>query len=297
MKKLEGIVCANITPMNAKGEVDYGSLARLAQYLRDSGIQGIYPNGTNGESLSLSAWERRNVAETIVRESAGQISVYVQCGSSHWDETLALIKHSKQIGADGAGVMTPSFFRCDDDALEQYYDSLMVRAGDFPIYLYNIPSLTGNDIKPLIFSRLREKHANIQGIKYSAPDLLRIRQYLEICSNVLIGCDSMILDCLMAGGAGTISGPCAVFPERFARLYRQYLEGDFKGASQTQTMIYKTSSILGDMPEIPAIKTILKWRGVIDNEVCRAPLRRLSKDECTRLEKLYETYAAEENIN
>ena len=37
MKKLYGIVCANITPMNAKGQVDYESLKRLVDYMADGG--------------------------------------------------------------------------------------------------------------------------------------------------------------------------------------------------------------------------------------------------------------------
>jgi len=68
-----------------------------------------------------------------------------------------------------------------------------------------------------------DRHENVLGIKYSAPDLVRIQDYLRAprraAPDALIGCDSLILCALQTGASGTVSGPAAVFGKRFSGLY------------------------------------------------------------------------------
>ena len=120
---------------------------------------------------------------------------------------------------------------------------------------------------------------------------MRVEDYLESEGRkpeLLIGCDSLFLQCLLTGGVGTVTGPGSIFHERFTRLYRQYLEGDFAGAAQTQKKIVKTDRRLAEIPGIPALKTLLKLRGVIRTDVCRKPLRSLTEWEKQILEDVYD---------
>lgn len=78
------------------------------------------------------------------------------------------------------------------------------------MYIYNIPGCTTNDVKPGLLQKLMEEFPNIVGIKYSSPDLMRVEDYLETDGRkpeLLIGCDSLFLQCLMTGGVGTVTGP------------------------------------------------------------------------------------------
>lgn len=295
MKLLNGIVCASITPMTAAGEIDQDSAARLYRHLGENGVHGIYPNGTNGESLSLLEAERQTLAEIAVREAKGP-AVYIQSGSLRLEETVSHLRHAQAIGADGAGIVTPVYFKCDQEALFAYYSRALSAVPGLPVYIYNIPSCTGNDILPETLHRLIERFPQVRGIKYSAPDPDRIRAYRKWTEQALIGCDSMILACLIAGGTGTVSGPCAIFAKRFTRLYRQYQENDLIGAAETQAAICQTCEDMAGIPEIPAIKTVLHWLGIIDTDVCRAPFRRLTKEESVRLERVYDRYVKDEAL-
>lgn len=128
---------------------------------------------------------------------------------------------------------------------------------------------------------------------------MRAEDYLEQPDrrpDLLIGCDSLFLQCLTLGGVGTVTGPGAIFNERFTRLYRQYNQGDLTGAIETQRQIVKADRELAGIPGIPALKTLLKLRGVIKTDVCRAPLRPLSGQECALLERVWKDYAKEEGI-
>lgn len=300
-KRMRGLVVAAITPMNEDGSLDERGVASFTEFLVAAGVHCIYPNGTNGESLLLTRAERERVAEITVETSRGRTPVFIQCGSMSTAEAASHARHAAKIGADGIGIMTPAFFTVDDEALFQYYQAIIAPLPkDFPVYIYNIPGCTGNDVSPALLGRLLDAFPNVKGIKFSKPDLMRAEDYLERPSrrpDLLIGCDSLFLQCLTLGGVGTVTGPGAIFHERFTRLYRQYNEGDLAGAMETQRRIVKTDRELADIPGIPALKTLLKLRGVIATDVCRAPLRPLSEREHTVLKRVWEDYAKEEKIH
>ncbi len=298
-KRMKGVVIPMITPMNEDGSVDYKGVESFSEYLIKEGVDCLYPNGTNGESLLLTAEERQKIAEVIVKTSAGRIPVFIQCGAMSTAETAAHAKHAVEIGADGIGIMTPAFFPMDEESLFRYYcDVISPLPEDFPVYIYNIPGCTGNDLKPELLCRLMKKFPNIAGIKYSNSDLMRVENYLlknERTPDVLIGCDSLFLQCLAAGGVGTVTGPGAIFCKRFNRLYKSFCEGDLCGAMKAQQKIVKTDRDLEGIPGIPALKTMLKMKGVIRTDVCRKPLRALTTEECKVLEGAMKEYEKEEN--
>ncbi len=299
-KRLFGVTIPTITPMDLNGRVDEESTANFCRYLIRSGVDCLYPNGTNGESLMLTAEERRRIAEIWAQTNDHSLPLFIQCGSMTTAETAAHAQHAVEIGADGIGVMSPAFFPMDDEALYCYYrDVVSGLPKDFPVYVYNIPGCTTSDVKPALLKRLMTDFPNIVGIKFSSSDLMRVEDYLLLSTkpSLLIGCDSLFLQCLATGGVGTVTGPGSIFCERFARLYKQFHDGDLAGAAETQRLIVETDRQLTGMPGIPVLKALLKMRGVIKTDVCRAPLRPLTKEEYARVEKAFEDYMVSEGIN
>ena len=293
-KRLHGMVCAMITPMLEDGSVDLEGVARLTRHLVAQGVPCLYPNGTNGESLSLTVQERRQVAEAVLDANQNRAAVYIQCGASTVSESYAHVLHARDIGADGAGLMTPVFFPVDESAMEQYYDGILRRAEGFPLYAYNIPSRSGNDISPALLGRLMERYPALLGIKFSLPDLLRFEEYVGCCrsrsTDALIGCDRLALSAMVLGGAGWVSGPGACFCPWFVRLYDEFRSGDLPKAMATQRELQRISDGLRGLPEIPAVKYMLKRQGVISHDTARSPLRPLTDEEKERLDAfVYQT--------
>lgn len=300
-KRLKGVVIPMILPMNEDSTIDDASLKNFTKFLVDAGMNALYPNGTNGESLMLSQEEREHVAEVVTEVNDHVLPLFIQCGAMTTKETAALANHAVKIGADGIGVMSPAFFGMDEEALFGYYsDVINGLPEDFPVYVYNIPGCTTNDVSPALLQRLMAAFPNVVGIKYSCPDLMRVEDYLNTEGRkpgLLIGCDSLFLQCLMTGGVGTVTGPGSIFHERFNRLYHQFLEGDYAGAMETQQKIVEDDRRMAGIPGIPALKYLLKLRGVIRTEVCRKPLRALTENEKKVLEEVYADYCKEEGIN
>lgn len=222
-KRLCGVVIPTITPMNEDGSIDDASLADFTRYLLEAGVNALYPNGTNGESLLLTKEERDHVAEVMANVNAHRLPLFIQCGSMTTGETASHAAHAVDIGADGIGIMSPAFFQMDEEALIQYYrDVIKGLPENFPVYIYNIPGCTTNDVKPGLLQKLMEEFPNIVGIKYSSPDLMRVEDYLETDGKkpeLLIGCDSLFLQCLMTGGVGTVTGPGSIFHERLLKEF------------------------------------------------------------------------------
>lgn len=282
MSILKGIVCANITPFNEKKEVDYDSVKKLAHYLSESGIQAVYPLGTNGEGLALSVDERKQIAEIMIKEINHKIAVGIQCGTQTLEDTLELVLHAKQAGADAAGVVSPFFFHQTDGALLEYYSAVLEAAGDFPIYIYNIPTNTNNDVRPEIVKKLKNKYQNLAGVKFSYPDINRICEYVRVEKDgldTLIGCDKLVYPAAKSGAVGTVTGPAAVFPEIFNQLWKYIEEGKDEEALALQYEIQEMSERMAKYQEIPMIKQYLASIGVIKTDVCRIPFYTISKEE------------------
>lgn len=225
-KRMRGLVIPMITPMLQDGSIDESSLENFTEFLVQAGANCLYPNGTNGESLLLSASERDRIAEIIIKKNDHRIAAFIQCGSMTTAETHAHVMHSVESGADGVGIMSPAFFPMDEESLFNYYrDAIADVPSNFPVYVYNIPGCTTSDVTPSLLNKLMKEFPNIVGIKYSSPNLMRVEDYFdqnEKSFDLLIGCDSLFLQCLVTGGVGTVTGPGSIFHERFTRLYRQY---------------------------------------------------------------------------
>lgn len=286
MKKLFGITIAMVTPFKASGEVDYEAVARLTEVLLARGVDCFYPCGTTGEMTHLTAEERKRIAETVVRTAAGRATVYIHCGAASQAETLELVKHAHQIGADGAGVVTPIFLGANAREMENYYLTLANSVPkDFPIYLYNIPQCAANDLSVDVAASLAEKTENIIGIKYSYADINRTIDYLRIKNgtfSVLHGCDRALIAMLALGCDGTVSGAAGVFPEPFVEVYRAFQERDLERARKAQKAAVEIVDILKAGANMSYFKKALKIRG-IDAGVMRAPQLDIPEEETETL--------------
>ena len=295
MKKLYGIVCANVTPMDETGNIDFESLKNLVDCMAGDGIHGVYPCGTNGEGLLLNAEEHHAVAQTVIEQNRGRMSAFIQCAVLHWADTMENIRFACETGADGVGVMTPTFYKADDAAMIEYYREACLAAGDKPVYLYNIAKYTNNDISPKAYGQIVDQNPNVMGIKYSNSDIARIQDYMRAGSRpseALTGADSYILSALAAGCVGEVSGPACVFPKWYVGAYESFLAGDHKLALEYQNRIVACSRSIKPVPQIPAIKAMLRMKSVIRTDVCRRPFRRLNAEEYRLLEnalKMYES--------
>ncbi|WP_337236768.1 dihydrodipicolinate synthase family protein [Proteus faecis] len=287
MKKLFGVTVAMVTPFDSKDQVDIKALSALTEMLVTKGVDCLYPCGTTGEMLRLSALERKNVAKTVVETANRRLPVFIHVGAMTLNETIELAKHAVDIGADGIGVVTPQFFGATERELENYFVTVTNSVPDnFPVYLYNIPQCAANNIKPELVAKVQQQCKNVIGIKYSFADNNTTLSYLAVAEgfSVLHGYDKLFLGLLDAGCDGTVSGCACVFPEPFVNMYKAYITGNYREAKQWQQFCVKFSDALKSGANMAIFKSALTMRG-LDGGHMRLPQLDLLPEENQQLKE------------
>jgi 4-hydroxy-tetrahydrodipicolinate synthase len=277
---VHGVITALVTPFDAQGKLNEASLERLVEFQIRAGVQGLSPCGTTGETALLRLEERKQIAEIVVRVARARVPVLVQTGAADTKTTIELTRHAQKIGAQAATVVTPYFYRLSDEALIEHYTRITDSVPDFPIFLYNIPQLTGNDLKPGIVDILADRCPNIVGLKDSCGILTQVVESAQARGgkfSVAIGSDGLVLPALVSGILSNISGNANAFPEILVELHRAFARGDLNSAQAAQVRVNYIRHILKDGSDLSLFKAIVTSRGIPAGGV-RAPLLNASKE-------------------
>jgi len=287
MKKLYGVITAMTTPFDEEGNVDTAALERSVDFLIDKGVNCLYPCGTTGEMYLMTAEQRKEVAETVVRRAAGRVTVYIHCGAMDPEEVTELSLHAHAIGADGVGIVTPSYFNLDDRMMVEYYRGICARLPKgFPVYVYVIPQLAHNDISAETMQKIADACPdNVIGVKYSFADIRRMIDYCQVNNgdfSVVFGPDDLFLPALVMGADGTVSGCSSCIPEPFVEVWRLWKSGDMEGARMAQNIAIGMVKKMRYGADMSIYKTVLDDRGIGGGHV-KAPLMDLAPEEAERV--------------
>ena len=62
---ISGILSPHMVPLDDRGRIDEGELARYVTWLIDRGVHWLYPNGSTGEFTRFSVEERRRIVTVV----------------------------------------------------------------------------------------------------------------------------------------------------------------------------------------------------------------------------------------
>ena len=293
MKKLFGVITAMTTPFTQDGKVDTAALEAQTEFLIQKGVQCLYPCGTTGEMYLMSAGDRELVAETVVKKAAGRVTGFIHCGAMTEEETIRLAQHAHKTGADGVGVVTPSYFGISPRAMVEYYKRVCAALPqDFSVYVYVIPQLAKNDITAQTMEEIAAACKNVVGVKYSWPDVRRVNEYLQVRGgefSVVPGADDLFLPCLVCGCDGVVSGCSGPFPEAFVAVYKAFQDGDLAAARKAQVAATKLVQIMQFGGDMSIFKNILTFRGVPGGHM-KKPLLDLTPEQVSQLKETVAPY-------
>ena len=240
----KGALPALITPFR-DGAIDEAAFRALVERQIKGGVRGLVPVGTTGETATLSHDEHRRVVELCVEAAAGRVPVIAGAGSNSTEEAIGLVRHAKQVGAQGALVVTPYYNRPSQEGLYRHYAAIN-DAVDLPVLIYNVPSRTSVDISNETVARLA-KLPHIAGVKDATSDLARPSLMRMTCGPefvLLSGEDASSLGYMAHGGHGCISVTANVEPEGMSALIDACLAGDFIEALACQDRLIKLHKAL-----------------------------------------------------
>ena len=279
---LQGIFPALITPFDREGKVILKDLRGVARFHIEKGVDGFFVCGSAGEGPLMSISQRKLVAETVIDEAGGDVSIIVHAGTTNTEETVELAKHAEENGADAVGVVSPYYFNPDLEGLMEHY-RLISESVSIPVLVYNIPHRTGFNVTSQMMTKLCEL-PNIMGVKDSSRNLIQIQEIIQTAPKkitVINGSDNLIYAALTIGVDGQISGTANVAPELFVELYKAFKDGDRTRALKLQAEINSVIRALRGPPIAP-FKAALALRGVSAG-FPKMPLRPLRPDEISEL--------------
>lgn len=285
MKRMKELIVPTITPFDEEGRIDAEGIKVHYDFLINAGVRDFYILGTTGEVFLMDKKEREETAELIVEHVGDRGNVFIQIGSISTKEACDLARHAERIGAAGIGAITPFYYQVSQQEMAGYYREIAESVrDDFPVYLYNLPGCTRNDLLPETVSRLA-RIKNIVGIKNSMEDMLRLSRLIDETPDdfeVIIGADNILMSAIFYGAKGSVSGNANVFPEIFLEFYRAMQEKDYDKAHEKQVAIRHIAGVLKNGANLAYFKQALVYRG-FKPFFTRKPLLGLDQAEKDRL--------------
>ncbi len=239
-RRFSGIFTPNIVIYNASGGINYKEMERYISWLIDAGIHGLYPNGSTGEFVRLSAEERRDVVRLITDVNNHRVPILAGASEANVRDVLAMAEFYAGIGADAISLVPPFYYKISEASLFEYFAEI-ARNSPLDILLYNIPQFTQElslDIMEdlLAFDR-------IFGTKDSSRDLPRIINTMQRLRRqrpdyvVLNGCEEILLPSIIMGANGGTIATSGIIPEIIVELYECSQAEDLDRARELQYRI------------------------------------------------------------
>ncbi|HWP34810.1 MAG TPA: 4-hydroxy-tetrahydrodipicolinate synthase [Thermodesulfobacteriota bacterium] len=288
--RFRGAITALVTPFR-DGRVDEPRLRELVERQIAGGIDGLVPCGTTGESPTLSHEEHRRVIEIVVEQTRRRVPVLAGTGSNSTEEALALTRHAREVGADGALLVVPYYNRPTQEGLYQHFRRIAREVRGFPLVLYNIPSRTGVNLLPETVARLTELD-NIVGLKEATGNVTQAIETLRLCPPgfaLLSGDDLLTLPLLAIGGVGVISVTSNLVPADVKAMVQAWTEGRPEEARRIHDRLVPLTQALFLETNPAPVKSALAMLGLIEGEI-RLPLCALSEANARKLREALRQY-------
>lgn len=290
MKSLfEGCGVALVTPFKGS-KIDFHALERIVLSDIESGAQAIVILATTGEGVTISENERKEVISLCRKLTAGKTQLIVGTGNNNFDTCLRLTKTAKDLGADGALVVTPYYNKTTQRGLIAYYENLAKL--QFPMIMYNVPSRTGLTIDLDTIEKIITTNEWVYGIKESTTDITRISKLCSICKDniaVYSGEDELnyIFYCL--GAQGAISVTANVFADKVQKVFTLTRQKKYDKALTLQRELSPINEALFCETNPIPVKYFMSLAGLTSSDV-RLPLVPLSRENKTKIKQVFNAY-------
>jgi dihydrodipicolinate synthase/N-acetylneuraminate lyase len=228
-----GIFPAVTTQFNADQSLNLAATTAHIEKLLRAGVHGMIVLGTVGENCSLEYPEKLEVLKATVAQIRGRVPVLT--GVAEYTTTLArrFAADAKKCGVDGLMVLPAMVYKSDPRETIAHYRAVAA-ATDLPILVYNNPVSYGVDITPTMFAELADVDTLV-AVKESSENVRRITDLKNVCGDRYVlfsGVDDLVLESVMLGSVGWVSGLVNAFPEESRLLWDLAIAGKYEEAVQ-----------------------------------------------------------------
>ena len=256
MKKtiFQGMATAMVTPMDARGDIDYEAMGRFIDWQIGSGINALVVMGTTGENATIEPEDQTEVIRFTVERTAGRIPVIAGTGTNNTEHVLRNTREACRVGADAVLVVTPYYNKATQNGLIRHFYTV-ADASTVPVIVYNVPGRTGVNIQPKTLAALAE-HPNIAAIKEASGNMAQMVEMAALCGDkvdIYSGEDALTVPMMAMGAKGTISVLSNVVPAQSVAMTDACLAGDYRTAAAWQCKLLPLiNALFSEVNPIPA---------------------------------------------
>lgn len=238
-------------PFKANFRIDEQSLIKHAQSLLTRGCECVTLGGTTGEGPSLSAAEKFDILEQMIKAGIPAEKIGLAVFGNDLDETVQFIHKSLSYPINHLLVAQPFYFKNpSSQGLTDWYDYVFTAVGSplRNIILYNIPSCTAIDLPHESIVFLLDKYGDaIIGLKESSGDKSKTLAYQQAFPDLplYVGSEIYLGEMVAKGAIGAISGCANFIPEVIS---------DIICSKRDNKAVMKLVTDIVSYPVTPAIK-------------------------------------------
>jgi 4-hydroxy-tetrahydrodipicolinate synthase len=275
------VLTAVVTPFKPDGTIDFERFRELAQYLVESGSDGLVVAGTTGESPTLTDDERLELFRVAVDTLNGRASVVAGTGTYSTAHSVHLTREAHELGVDGLLVVTPYYNKPPARGIVEHFRAI-ADVSDRPIIVYNIPGRVVINIEPETIVELAEI-PTVRAVKQANDDLVQARRIVgETDLDLYAGDDNLILPFLELGGIGGVCVHTHVVGPQVKQMVSAFREGEVETARRIDEELRPAFELLKVQTNPIAIKAALNLLGH-DVGGLRLPLVQANEGEIAQI--------------
>src|SRR5579863_1915548 len=227
----QGVFPAITTQFRPDQSLDLTATAMHLDVMIRAGIHGVVFLGTVGENTALEYEEKLAILREMKQVVGGRIPMLT--GVAEYTTALAcrFARDAEKIGMDGLMVLPAMVYKSDDRETLAHYRTVCGSTG-LPVMAYNNPVSYSVDITPEMFQQL-EDVVNLVAIKESSENVRRITDLVNVTGNRYLlfgGVDDLVLESILLGAQGWISGLVNAFPDENRALWDLANAGHWEAA-------------------------------------------------------------------
>jgi len=261
-----------VTPFNEDKSVDFESLKRIVNHVIDNGADFLVALGTTSEAPTLTAEEKKQVVDTILKTNNGRLPVLLGMGGNNTQAVLDAIKAQDFTGIQGILSVVPYYNKPNQRGMKAHFEAI-ADASPVPVILYNVPGRVGVNLQAATCVELA-KHPNIVAVKEASGNLQQIMEILRdkpADFDVLSGDDGITQPLMALGAQGVISVAANAYTKPFSRMMQAMKEGRTDEALTLHYAMLRMNQLIFADGNPAGIKCLMSHIGLCKN-ILRLPL-------------------------
>ena len=226
-----GVFPAVTTQFRDDFSLDLQATQRVIDALIRDGVSGLIMCGTVGENTSLQPDEKRAVLAAAKEVVAGRVPIISGVAEYTTQMACDYARDAAKIGIDGLMVMPAMVYSAKPRETLHHFRQVS-KASDLPIMVYNNPPIYKTDVTPDMLIQLADCET-IVCVKESSGATARFTDLKRALGDRFVlfcGLDDVIVESVMLGCVGWVSGMSNAFPAEGNRLFALSAAGRYDEA-------------------------------------------------------------------